>query len=201
VKALQRTLAIIAFLVLAAQTVRHAYLLWLEPRASVLDQYDQPLKDKIAGAASVDELLRRYDLARKEVEQAKKEQPRTAEQYGVFESEPYRSEHQLREAITNWEAGSKEIHALRFYWLTGLVFLILGVLIYRKLNRWFGVTLLIVAFSELIYWTSPTFLGPATREFDRLLANKFVFSAVSLVLLIAVIWFQRIFADEDRRSV
>jgi hypothetical protein len=57
-------------------------------------------------------------------------------------------------------------------------------------------TLLIAGFSEFIYWTSPTFLG-STREFDRLLENKFVFSLLSLVLLMVVIWFLRIFADES----
>ena len=45
-KPLQRTLAIIASLFLAVQTVRHAYVLWLEPRASVLDKFDRPLKDE-----------------------------------------------------------------------------------------------------------------------------------------------------------
>ena len=43
-RALQKTLAIVAFLVLAPQTLRHAYMLWLEPRGSVLDKYDQPVK-------------------------------------------------------------------------------------------------------------------------------------------------------------
>lgn len=67
-RALEKTLAILAFVVLVSQTVRHAYLLWLEPRASVLDKYDQPLKNDIANAGSLDELVRRYDPVRKQVD-------------------------------------------------------------------------------------------------------------------------------------
>jgi len=47
-ESLLKTLAIIAFLALASQTVRHAYMLWLEPRKSALDKYDQPRKEEIA---------------------------------------------------------------------------------------------------------------------------------------------------------
>jgi hypothetical protein len=94
------------------------------------------------------------------------------------------------------EARSKEIGALRFYWFIGLGFLVGGFLLYRKLNRWLGLTLLIAGFSEFIYWTSPTFFG-GPREFDRLLVNKFCFSLASLVLLITVIWSLRIFSEEN----
>jgi hypothetical protein len=62
-KPLKRTLAILACLLLVVQTARHAYVLWLEPRHSVLDQYDQPLKADITAAASLDELQRRYEPA------------------------------------------------------------------------------------------------------------------------------------------
>jgi hypothetical protein len=195
-------LAIFAFLILASQTVLHAYVLWLEPRTSVLDKYDQPLKDQIAAAASLDELVQRYDQVRKKADAAKQELARTGKELTFrdeTQTEPYKSEHMLREAVTAWEEKAKEIHALRFYWLVGLVFAVLGLVTYKKFNRWFGVTLLLAGFSEIIYWTSPTFLGTNTREFDRLLINKFVLSIVSMALLIAVIWMQGIFADNQQR--
>jgi hypothetical protein len=201
-KALQKTLAIIALLVLVSQTVRHAYTLWLEPRGSVLDKYDQPVKGQIADAASLDELLRRYEPVRKQADVAKQELSKTGGEPNFGErneKEPFKSEQMLRDAITQWEEGSKEIRAIRIYCLIGLVFLVLGLLIYRKLNRWFGFTLLIAGFSEHMYWTSPTFFG-ATREFDRLLANKLALSVVSLVLLVAAIWFLDIFAERDEHS-
>ena len=202
--ALQKTLAIIAFLVLAPQAVRHAYRLWLEPRGSELDKYDQPLKDEIANATSLDELVQRYDKVRKEVDEKRQERMRVAEKDRPFldesQTEPYKSEHALRDAITDWEKKSQEIHELRFYWLTGFVFLILGLITYTKVSRWFGLTLCIVAFSEFIYWTSPTLFGAGIREFDRLLANKLAFTVVSLLLLLAVIRLNRIFAEKTEAS-
>lgn len=201
-RTVQRTLAIIALLVLVTQTVRHAYLLWLEPRHSALDKYDQPLKDEIAAATSLDELLRRYEPLRKQVDAAKQERAKSGNAGAVLpfgeelQSEPYKSERMLRDAITSWEAKAKEIHALRFYCLVGFVLCAFGVLAYFKLNRWFGLTLIITAFSEFIYWTSPTFLGATTREFDRLLGNKLALSMISLVILLAVIASQRVFHEQ-----
>jgi hypothetical protein len=203
VNPLQKTLAIIAFLILASQTIRHSYVRWIEPRASVLDKYDQPLKNEITSAASINELLRRYDPVRKQVDVARQELSKAGKKMTYEEEkelEPYKTEHALREAISEWEEKSKEIHELRFFWLVGLAFFVLGLVIYRKLNRWFGLTLLIAGFAEFIYWTSPTFLGANTREFDRLLANKLAFSVISLVLLIAVIWLNRIFTNEAEQS-
>ena len=201
-KVLQKILAIVAFLVLAPQTVRHAYMLWLEPRGSVLDKYDQPMKDQIDAAASLDELVRRYEPLRKQADLAKQELSKTGKELSFrdrTEEEPYKSEQMLGEAIKQWEVRSKETHELRFYWLVGLVISVLGLITYTTWNRWFGLTLLITGFSEFIYWTSPTFLG-GTREFDRLLANKLALSAVSLVLLIAAISFLGIFTQKQTTS-
>jgi hypothetical protein len=186
VKALQRTLIIVAALFLIVQTVRHAYVMWLEPRVSVLDRYDQPLKEEIAAAGSIEELLRRYEPLRKEVDRIKAER-RATDPKARFEdeqdSEPFKSEQALRAAIKSWEERAEEIHGLRFYWLVGLLLVAAGVTFYLRASRWTGLTLLIVGFSEMVYWTSPTFLGTTTREFDRLLGHKLVLSAVSAILL------------------
>ena len=184
-KPLLRTLAILASLALSTQTVRHAYLLWLEPRTSVLDQYDHPLRNEIAAARSLDDLLSRYDVVRKEADRLRAER-QAANPRGTFDdqfSEPFKSEHALREAVSSWEDRANEVRSLRFYWLIGLVFSAVGVVGYLKGNRWAGVTLMSIGFSEVIYWTSPTFFGTTTREFDRLLAHKLAFSLVSMVFL------------------
>jgi hypothetical protein len=197
-KALQRTLAILACLFLVIQAVRHAYVLWLEPRNSVLDKYDRPLRDEIAAARSVDELLARYDPVRKEVDRVKADR-RAADPRASFEelqdTEPFKSEASLREAIQSWEERAKEIHSLRFYWLVGLILVLVGAASYLRLNAWVGMTLLIAGFSELIYWTSPTFLGAVTKEFDRLVVNKLVLSLVALALLAVTIRIVGAFAD------
>jgi hypothetical protein len=197
-KALQRTLAILACLFLVIQAVRHVYVLWLEPRNSVLDKYDRPLRDEIAAARSVDELLARYDPVRREVDRVKADR-RAADPKASFEelqdTEPFKSEASLREAIQSWEERAKEIHSLRFYWLVGLILVLVGAASYLRLNAWVGMTLLIAGFSELIYWTSPTFLGAVTKEFDRLLVNKLVLSLVALALLAVTIRILGAFAD------
>jgi hypothetical protein len=202
--ALQKTLAIIAFVALSSQAVRHAYRLWLEPRGSALDKYDQPLKDEISRAKSLEDLLGRYDKVRKEADEKKKELGKVETKPGEYgrelEAEPFKSELALREAITDWEKKSREVDELRFYWLAGFAFLILGLVTYRKVSRWFGLTLSIVAFSEFIYWTSPTIFGSGIREFDRLLANKLAFTVISLLLLLAVIWLNRIFVEKTEAS-
>ena len=211
-KALQRTLAMVAFLFLVAQTLRHAYMVWLEPRGSALDKYDQPAKGQIAGAGSLDELVQRYDTVRKQVELEKEKHGKSEGQQVSAtgqeivtawapdnQKEPFKSEQMLREAIVEWESRWKEIRELRFYWLLGLVLLVSGMGLYIRKNRWFGLGLLIAAFSEFIYWTSPTFIG-ATREFDRLLMNKLGLSAVSLVLLVGTIGVLGIFSDNRDHS-
>jgi hypothetical protein len=197
--ALLKSLALLAFLVLLSQTVRHAYMLWLQPRTSVLDKYDQPLKSEISQATSLDELLRRYDPIRKQADQARAERAQAGKQtppYEEMNTEPFRSERELRNAIEEWERRSHETREIRFYWSFGLLFLLLGLFFYRKVNRWAGVALAIVAFAEFEYWTSPTFFGAGVREYDRLLANKFALTAVSLALLVFVIWWWGVFRDQ-----
>jgi hypothetical protein len=194
-KTTERVLAILAVLILITQTVRHAYVLWIESRASVLNRYDRPLHDRIADAKSLDELLKLYDPVRQEADRAKAANPQ-AEQ---LTTEPFRSEQQLRQAIEAWEEKAKELRALWFYWLVGLCALGLGVVLYQRGNRWAGLTLEITAFAEFIYWTSPSFFGGNVREFDRLLLWKFLLSIMSLALLVAVIRLQRVFSDATAR--
>lgn len=198
-KALVRTLAILASVFLLVQTVRHAYVLWLEPRTSVLDKYDQPLKDTIATAASLDELVRRYDPVRKKADRIKAER-RAADPKADLDDdqEPFKSERLLRDAISSWEERAKEIRALRLYTFVGFVFAAAGLVSYLKKNRWLGITLLIVGFSEIVYWTSPSFLGTSTLEFDRLLVNKLVISLISLVALGLAIHLLEVFRESRR---
>ena len=200
-KALQRTLAIVASLFLLVQTVRHTYVLWLEPRTSVLDKYDRPLKDEIAAAPSMEALLARYDPVRREVDRVKAER-RLADPKAHFpdqdEEEPFKSEKALREGISSWEERANEIHGLRFYASVGVFLIFVGLMVYGRVNRWLGVTLLIVGFSELIYWTCPSFLSATTAEFDRLLINKLAMSLVSLVLLGAAILRLKTFQEGTR---
>lgn len=196
---LARTLAIVAFLVLATQTVRHAYLLWFEPRQSVLDKFDRPLKEEISSARNLEELLNRYEPARKQADEARRaarNAPRDARLVIDEEADPFKSERVLHEAIRDWEAKSREVHAVRFYWSVGFLLFAIGYVVYLRLSRWAGLMLQIAAFSEFLYWTSPTFIGSAAREVDRLLAYKLALSLASLLLLALTMRAQRLFSPQ-----
>jgi hypothetical protein len=183
---LQRTLAILAFLALSAQIVRHAYILWFEP----------PLKGQITNARSLQELINQYEPIHKQAEQARLQNAGSDQMPDFIRNaqiEPFKSETMLQNAIKDWEAKSKEVYSLKFYCIVGLFCLVFGTAIFKWGNQWVGFTLQVAAFSEFIYWTSPTFLGTALAEFDRLLAYKLAFSVISLLLLLFTIWIQGIF--------
>ena len=201
-KATERVFAILAVLVLLTQTVRHAYILWFEPRVSILDRYDHPLGNRISSAKSLGELVRLYDPVKREVDRLQAAEARNHQGTSGFNEdlEPYRSERDLRQAIQSWEGKNKEIRSLQFYWTAGLLVLCLGFVLHRWGNRWAGLTLEITAFAEFIYWTSPTFFRENVREFDRLLTQKLLLSVVSVALLVAVIKIQGIFADPPGRG-
>lgn len=186
-KALQTTLFVVTALILSTQTVRHIYVRCLEPTGSVLDRYEPPAAADIKKATSLDELLKLYDEAQNKVKAAD-ENPKDPTNVSALKSEeePYKSESLLMAAIRDWESKTKEIFELRYFWFSGLVFLIIGFLGYRKGLPWLGLTLLIAGFSEMIWATSPSFRGGPQPEFDRLLTNKIIFSLVSLVLLLGI---------------
>ncbi|MBZ5530432.1 MAG: hypothetical protein LAO20_03285 [Acidobacteriia bacterium] len=196
-KALQKTLAIIAFLFLATQTVRNAYALWMAPQSSVLDVFGRKTKSDIAKATSLDDLVTRYDAAHKEAEKKRQEEVKAGKEPWApqnYDIEPFKSESELQGSISEWEARAKDIRALHFYWFAGLGFLIIGTLVYAKWNQWLGLTLSIIAFSEFIFWTSPEFFSWArTIQTDRLYANKFGFGVASIMLLLIMIQMQGIF--------
>jgi hypothetical protein len=179
---------ILAFFILIPQTVRHVYVRWIEPRGSVLDKYKEPMKENIKAATSLEELLDLY-----EKEHRTKESPShdgsapavaAAPMYGPpFPGAP---EINLEQAIREWETCSNEIYKLRFYWFFGLGLVVLGV-IAHKFSLATGLILRIIGFSEMIYWTSPSFIGFGTHEMDRLLVNKLIFSSITLVMLTLIL--------------
>jgi len=192
-KPLRITLFVIAFVALASQTFRHAYVRWLEPRASVLDKYNTQTEKQITTAKSLDELVALYDAAHAKVEQekAKTAQTEKDEMHRInADIEPYKSESTLKRAINEWEEKAKELTELWRFWLAGVVAFFVGVWMMRRSDGWIGVSLVILAFSEMVWATSPSFrsFGGAQPEFDRLLVHKFGLSLSSLALLLFA-WF------------
>jgi hypothetical protein len=184
---LKKTLFLIAFIILLTQTVRHAYYRWLEPTNSVLDKYGEPLKEKIKNAESINELLSKYDEVHKKVKVVEADSSISKiPRYERSEIEPFKSEQMLRNAIEEWEMRSTEIFKIRLYSSFGLLFVILGLFIYKRSNEWLGLALIITGFAEKIYWTSPSFFGSSTLEYTRLLNNKFYISLLAFIVLLIV---------------
>lgn len=180
-RALQKTLFIISLIILLTQTVRHLYVRWVEPTRSALDKYESPVKDDIKKANSLDELVKQYEEARK----------KTPEPEFQFVDPTNNSrkisdtEHHLWSAIKEWEGRTREIFELRFFWSCGLLLLVLGLMCYKQKYPWLGLAIITAGIAEMIWWTCPSFRwNEASREFDKLLTNKIVFSVMSIVLLL-----------------
>lgn len=204
----ERVLFLLGFLFLSVCTARHIYRLWIEPRASVLDEFKEPLAMEINKAKSLRELIDKYRVAKKQVdeekkkmedqldkdiEKAKAEGKDAGEQNeirqnarSIRESESFKREDELRDAITEWEDKTHQIFELRIYCLFGFLSVILGVIVHRRRSEWLGLAMLVTGFSELVYWASPSFRGSNSVEFDKLLMNKLGFSFASLLLLLAI---------------
>jgi hypothetical protein len=181
------TAGLLFLLGLSTQLLRHIYVGWLEPRASVLDKYKDKTEKDIVASESLDELLRQYEEAQtkhKEWEQGKTPAQKAKEAYL---QESYKSKEELKEAIEAWENRSREISELHFFWWCGLFCVGLGLACFVRANQWLGVGAILVGFVEMLYWTSPTFrmLGGGV-EFERLLVWKTVYTVLSLALLLAL---------------
>jgi cytosine/uracil/thiamine/allantoin permease len=106
----------------------------------------------------------------------------------------------LREAINDWERKSNEIRELRYFWLVGFLALLAGAWAFRRGSEWPGVALYFLAFSEMIWWTSPSFGGGPEQEFTRLLDQKILFTVLALALLFATWRWGSLKPDANRRE-
>jgi hypothetical protein len=186
----QAIIGLWALLVLGTQTLRHGYILCVEPRESVLDKYEST-KQTIAETDSLDELLVLYEAARQKVLEAEKADPppkredRYDYDYSRLKKEPFKSEGELEDAILEWESHNRQLHEVHFYWISGVVLAMVGAGVYLKIQQWAGIAICSLATLEMIWATSPsfrTFGSPA--EFDRLLAFKLIYSACSVAILL-----------------
>src|ERR1043165_1816082 len=192
-RGLKLTVFVLFFLALTSQLLRHTYERWIVRRTSVIDKYATPSATTARDATSLEDLGRRYGIelerARKEVGASRAATPQgnAVPTYAYPRSEENDPEvMRLKYAIQQWETQENEIRALFFYWACGAVILTLAAAAHRRRWAWAAVVLQILAFAEMIYWTSPSFAGPQ-RELERLLNYKIIFTAVSLSALL-VAW-------------
>ena len=159
---------IIAVSALTAQTLRHAYLRWLQNPDSVLEKYNPTFKDKIKNAESLEALEKEYAKAREKVKKADEENKKSKRKVNRYHSEPYKSERELKTAINKWERRSEEIRKTWFFW--------------------FGFSFIVAGLTQMIWWVSPSFsYNEASVEYQRMLENKFFLSLVTLIFVI-LLW-------------
>jgi len=195
---LQITFFITAIVLLTLQVFRHTYVRLLErPQASVLDRFDRDkAKRVVKQAASLDELVARYEVARyatdkldKEIRDAlaagsEEEHYASLEAFQSANEEAYELEAGLRKAIRELEAKNKEVRDLRAFWFFGLAVYLIGVLFLVSGRGWLGISLIVPGVLEMIWWTSPSFgLGTDARDFTRLVDNKLILSVVTFLVL------------------
>lgn len=213
-KALKITVFLLAVLVLTTQFARHVYVRYLEPRGSILDKFEQTeTKKAIKGATSLDQLVSRYDVAKKRVDeldkQIKKDEANKSkddrdvlrDKFREEHREDYERESDLKRAVQEWEKRSEEAYELRVFWLFGFVFFLGGATLLVKGREWLGMAFIVPGIIEMIWWTSPSFrFGGSPIEFERLLMNKLAFTFVTLVLVIAAWVMQEMKPKKVRRA-
>src|ERR1041385_6488514 len=113
-EALKKTLFILALVTVTGYTVRHIYLRWFDPHSSVLDKYGNTITNEIKKANSLQQLEQLYAVAHKQVKRYDAvDSIKAMEPYKKGQLEPYTNEAELRNAIVEWEAKSREIYQLR----------------------------------------------------------------------------------------
>lgn len=187
-KATVIVMLIVGISALTAQTLRHAYLRWIQPQDSALEKYNPSFKDKIKKAASIEALDKEYAKAQEEVKKAEEEIKISNRKVNRVTEEPFKTERELKTAIQNWERRSEEIRKTRFFWTCGLVIAIAGSVLFVKWT-WFGLSFVIAGLTQMIWWVSPSFsFNEASAEYHRMLENKFFLSLITLVFVF-VLWF------------
>ena len=178
--------ALCLLVTVAAQTFRHVYVRWVEPRGSELDRFREKTEKEIAESRSLDELVLLYGDAHTKVKEAEKTRADDTRDYERLQKEPYKSEDQLKRAIKLWEEHRQEIIELQFFWWCGLACLVVGVLA-TKPAAWLGASFLLLGVLEMIWATWPALRTfGAEPEFDRLLAYKVYYSSATLFLSIVI---------------
>lgn len=184
----QIVLFVIAMVVSTTQTFRHVYVKWIEPTESALDQFKVGTESDIANAKTIEDLVPLFAEADRAVRayESDSTNPRI-KTYERQTTEPYATRKKLEDEIVSREQRTSQITQLRFYWAGGLFSILVGIWAYGRINRWIGISGVIVGFSEMLYWTSPlVHRSWHGQEFVSLLNNKLVFSAATLVLLVGL---------------
>jgi hypothetical protein len=177
-----------ALLHVTIQSFRHVYVLLLEPRTSVLDKYEPAMRE-VADSPNLAALVARYDEALARVKRWEQGKTPAEIEARRWTDEPYHTAELLKQAIQTWEEHHRQIRELNFYWWGGLACFLTGLAAYQRWHALLGFAFFLIAFAEMIYWTSPTIRGwSSDQEFQRLLLWKLLYSLATLGIVLAWWW-------------
>lgn len=188
-KSFNLTILIFFSLIISTQTFRHIYTKYFEPQTSVLDKYKDKTDEDIYSSKSIDQLDKLYAKAYKKVIRYNKKHSTPKNNYQMRQKEPYKTKHKISEAIKYEERVVNKKLKILIYCSGGIISVLLGLLVYHFLNKWVGLTSILIGLSELSVWTSPLFRSNRHRiGFEDLLNLKLIFS-ISALLLIGLLWY------------
>jgi hypothetical protein len=182
-------LFLIAMLISSTQTFRHFYVKFIQPTGSVLDQFKTETESEIDKAESLDDLLALYRQTKDEIKKYESDENNPKIEHRQRNNvEPYKSEIQVKEEIRSREYDQNQLFKLWFFWIGGLLSTFIGIIAFKKINKWLGLSGIIVGFSEMLCWTSPLFHNRLlSQQYEYLLNYKLLFSIVTLIIL-AALW-------------
>lgn len=182
-------LFLLAMLVSSTQTFRHIYVKWIEPRSSVLDEFQDEVESKMAKAKTLDELVLLYRDARQKIEKYEDDpdnSPITTYQEQRH-TEPYKTEIKIKKEIEAREYDENQLFKLGFYWCCGFLSVFIGMVTFYKVNHWLGISGVMIGFTEMLCWTSPLFHNRLlSQQFEYLLNYKLLFSLITWILLVSL---------------
>ena len=171
----------IAILISSIQTLSHIYS-WIHPKSSVLDAFNGKTIIKTESSKNINELMVSYREAKKAVQNYE-------EINGKMDNipiniEPYQTEAKIKNEIISREKDQMKLTELKFYWISGLLCFLVGLLISFRFNYWLGFSGIFVGISLMLYWTSPLSLNEQSGDYRLTLSVATFLIIVALGLII-----------------
>lgn len=181
-------LGIYALIHVATQSLRHAFVAFVEPK-SVMHGLETG-REEIIATGSLEALVQGYRDANEKIKEF--ERGKSAEELRELrfrEDGPYHERELHEQAIRNWEERRLKLSQLHFYWWSGVGFFVAAIVCWRRASPWLAIGLFMVAFGEMIYWTMPELrFWSDGSEFFRLVVWKLAYSLAAILLLLIAWW-------------
>jgi len=196
-KNLASALLVIFIVLLTTQFLRHFHVRTLSDHESILDQYTKKKKDiTLDKSLSLKELSMIYADAEKRIRLTEDRSSRKKNSRIESTDDPYNRKAKIGEIIITRESDYRMIQEIGFFWITGLLLIALGSVVYIKLETTIGAAAVITGFTEMIWKTGPLFfMTQAVPDSAMILNIKLVLTFITLAGVIAFWYFTRKYID------